>query len=165
MFLVGVIDDCTSIDHTGYSRWLARSAGYDLELTAEPPASLKGRESRGKYIYLGESIGLTVKSDGTVSSVTPGGVGDKTGMFAGLMLVGIDGYQFTEDRLREAVASTPETGQIQLLTLNDEKYTTYTLTYDGGPRYLHAIVKDGQMDRLAQITAPRRSLPPKDDNQ
>ena len=153
---VDLIDTGVFRTQEKYAATWAQSAGYELELTAEPPASLKGRESRGKYVYLGESLGLTVKTDGIVSSVTPDGVGDEAGMFAGLKLVGVDGYQFTGERLREAVASSPETGRIQLLTLNDEKYSTYTLTYDGGPRYLHAVVRDEQVDRLAQITAARR---------
>ena len=134
----------------------ASNAGYELKLTGERPASLKGRESRGKYIYLGESLGLTVNKEGEVTSLTPGMMADQVGMFEGLQLIGVDGYKFSTERLRKAVEDSPTTGKIELLALDNEKYRTYLLHYDGGHRYLHAVVVDEQVDRLALIAAPRR---------
>jgi predicted metalloprotease with PDZ domain len=134
----------------------AQSAGYRLEVTDERPASLKGRESRGKYIYLGESLGLTVSNEGMVTSVTPGGVGDQAGMFEGLKIVGVDGYQFSPERLRSAVEASPATGNIDLLALDDDRYVDLALSYAGGLRYLHAVPIDAEVDRLAMIAAARR---------
>jgi len=68
-----------------------QSTGYRLEVTDERPTSLKGGESREKYIYLGASLGLTTNNEGIVTSVTPDGVGDGAGMFEGLKIVGVEG--------------------------------------------------------------------------
>ena len=91
-----------------------------------------------------------------MSGVSPGGVADGAGLFQGLMVAGVDGYRYSAERLREAVSRTPETGQIELLVLDDETYATYRLEYDGGHRYLHAVNEREDIDILAQIAAPRR---------
>ena len=137
------------------AHWVA-STGYRLEYVDEIPASLKKREVKGEYVYLGESLGLTVKNAGQVSSVTPGGVADATGIHPGIEIVGVNGFKFSPERLRTAVEDSPETGHIELLTLDGDVYTTFDLQYDAGPRYWEAVLQEGRVDRLAEISTARR---------
>lgn len=137
------------------AHWVA-STGYRLEYVDEIPASLKKREAKGEYVYLGESLGLTVKNAGQVSSVTPGGVADATGIHPGIEIVGVNGFKFSPERLRTAVEDSPETGHIELLTLDGDVYTTFDLQYDAGPRYWEAVLQEGRVDRLAEISTARR---------
>jgi predicted metalloprotease with PDZ domain len=137
------------------AHWVS-STGYRLEYVDEIPASLKKREAKGEYVYLGESLGLTVKNAGQVSSVTPGGVADATGIHPGIEIVGVNGFKFSPERLRTAVEDSPETGHIELLTLDGDVYTTFDLQYDAGPRYWEAVLQEGRVDRLAEISTARR---------
>lgn len=144
------------------AHWLA-STGYRLEYVDEIPASLKKAEAKGKYVYLGESLGLTVKNAGEVSSVTPGGVADGTGVHPGIEIIGVDGFQFSPERLRTAVEDSPETGHIELLTLDGDAYVTFDLQYDSGPRYWDAVLQEGRIDRLTEISTARRPGAPVQD--
>jgi predicted metalloprotease with PDZ domain len=136
--------------------WVA-SAGYRLKLVDEVPALLKKREKRGKYIYLGESLGLTVMNLGRISSVTPGGVADAAGVYPGIEIIGVNGFKFSPERLRSAVEDSPETGHVELLTLDGERFATFDLPYDGGRQFWAAELREDRIDRLADIAAERRS--------
>jgi len=141
--------------------WVA-SAGYRLELVDEIPASLKKRETRGKYIYLGESLGLTVKNTGEIASVTPGGVADTEGVHPGIEIAGVNGFKFSPERLRSAVEGSPETEHVELLTLDGDSFVTYDLPYDGGRQYWSAVLREDRIDRLADIATERRRHAPPD---
>ena len=132
------------------------SAGYRIELVDEVPASLKKRETRGKFIYLGESLGLTVMNTGEINSVTPGGVADVAGIHPGIVIAGVDGLKFSAYRLRAAVEDSPETGHVELLILDGDRFVIFDLPYDGGRRYWSATRREERIDRLRDIATPRR---------
>jgi predicted metalloprotease with PDZ domain len=102
------------------------------------------------------SIGLTVKSDGTVADVIPGMAAFETGMSPYTRIVTVNGEQFTLDGLTRAIVdSTAQESRLVLQVMNSGYLERHEVTYHGGPRYPHLVRNASETNYLDQILQPR----------
>ncbi len=133
---------------------LLRQVGYDIEFAPSPSELQKALAKGEDAINLRTSLGLAVSKDGTVVTIIPGSPADAAGMRFTSKIIGVDGWVFTGERLREAVKRSPETKKIELLTTFDDRMETFSLEYDGGPRVPRLVRVPGTDDVLERIAMP-----------
>jgi predicted metalloprotease with PDZ domain len=131
------------------------NSGWKLVYNSTRSAIWNDFEDDSKTTNLMYSLGIGVKSDGTVSDVVVGGPADRAGVAPLVKIVAVDGRQFSTGLLREAIeaaASKPE--PLELLVRSGEFYKTYKVDYHGGERYPHLERDPSKPDLLSQIVAP-----------
>ncbi|MGH8035584.1 MAG: peptidase M61, partial [Lysobacterales bacterium] len=75
----------------------------------------------------------------------------------GLVLVGVNGRRWSETQVREAVRdSTRTSAPLELLVENGDFYRLHQVDYHGGGKYPALERKDGKLDLLSMIIAPRQ---------
>jgi predicted metalloprotease with PDZ domain len=132
------------------------NAGYEYTFTDELPDSVTLRDKDRKLVSAEFSIGLILNdSDDTVLSVTPGGAADTAGLANTMKIVGVNSRKYTADRLRDAIADSADTGQVELLALEGDTYRTFTLDYNGGASYPVLKRLPDRPDLLKEICASR----------
>jgi predicted metalloprotease with PDZ domain len=112
----------------------------------------KAYEDRRKYADLSYSIGLLAREDGSIVDVRYGGPAQKAGVTPSVKVIAVNGRQYTQTVLREAVAAKKP---VELLVKDGEFYKTYRVDYAGGERYPHLVRDEGKPDLLSAITAPK----------
>ena len=88
-------------------------------------------------------------------SLVPGSPADKAGLGPGMKLLGINGRKFDEDLLKDAIAATPSSKQVELLLENATYFVNARLEYDGGPRSPHLVRAEQSPDILAAVILAR----------
>ncbi|HXB72044.1 MAG TPA: hypothetical protein VNY05_27660 [Candidatus Acidoferrales bacterium] len=130
--------------------------GWKLVYDGERSDFWKAVESDRKEVDQSYSIGLRVKEDGTITDVTYQGPAQKAGVAPAVKLIAVNGRQFNNTVLREAVARTASDAKpVELLLKNGEYYETRAVEYRGGEKYPHLVKEDGKKDLLSDIIAPR----------
>jgi predicted metalloprotease with PDZ domain len=125
---------------------------YD-ERPNEVIAAEQAAEGDGDYT---SSLGLTVKSDGTVQDAIPGMPAFQSGISPYTRIVAVNGQEFSLDRLNRALAqSTLQTAPLVLLTSNSGFLENHEIAYQGGLRYPHLIRNQSETNSLDQILSPR----------
>ena len=115
--------------------WLAAD-GYRLAWRDTPTAYWTSREHRRKIVDLGFSIGLIVGEHAEVASVTWGSPAFEAGVTAGATIVAVNGREYSDDRLRNAVRDARGGHEpIRLLVKRGERYREVAIDYHGGLRY------------------------------
>jgi predicted metalloprotease with PDZ domain len=132
--------------------------GWKVEFNDKPPEG-SGREGAGGRFGGGVdatySLGLRLAADGTVGDSLVGGVACKAGIMPGMRVVAINGRAFTPDLLADALKASKASAQtISFLTVNDDYYQIYTLTYEGGEKHPHLVRVDGKPDLLDELAKP-----------
>jgi predicted metalloprotease with PDZ domain len=112
----------------------------------------KAYEDRRKYADLSYSIGLLAREDGSIVDVRYGGPAQKAGVTPAVKLIAVNGRQYTQTVLREAVAAKKP---VEVLVKDGEFYKTYRVDYTGGERYPHLVRDEGKRDLLSAIMAPK----------
>ena len=104
------------------------------------------------------SLGL-MAFNGNVMDVRFGSPAWKAGVGFGQQIVGVNGREYTDDGLYDAVQEAKSKHQpIQLLVVKDKMYRTISIPYYGGPRYPHMVRVKGVPDRLSEVVKPRRKM-------
>lgn len=134
---------------------LLQKIGYRIEYAATPTDLQRALSKNDDGINLRTSLGCTVGKDGTVNVIIPGSPADRAGMRFTAKIIGVDGWTFTPDRLRDAVKNSSQTKRIELLTTFDDRLEPLTFEYDGGPRIPRLVRIDGTDDLLEKIATPR----------
>jgi predicted metalloprotease with PDZ domain len=132
--------------------------GWKLVYSDKPNTMLEARSKSDKKIDLRFSLGIIIdnKEDGhPIVDVVPGSPTDKAGVSPNMKLLGVGGRKFDEDLLKDAVAATPTTKQIELLLENASYFITAKLDYAAGPRAPHIERIDTSPDLLEAVIAPR----------
>lgn len=116
---------------------LARG-GYKLVWKDTPNAYDASAFKRRKALDLTHSLGLSIGGGGAVSSV----IWDSPAFAAGLggpaSVVAVNGREYSEDGMKEAVTQARTSGQpIRLLVKEGARYRTAEIAYNGGLRYPH----------------------------
>lgn len=132
------------------------AGGWKEEFNDKPPEVRGGGGGRfGGGVDATYSLGLRLSNDGTVGDSLVGGVAYKAGIMPGMKVVAINDRAFTPDEISDALKASKTSPQtIHFLTLNDDYYKTYTLSYQGGPRYPHLVRVEGKPDLLDEIARP-----------
>ncbi|MBB5733880.1 putative metalloprotease with PDZ domain [Altererythrobacter atlanticus] len=111
-------------------------AGYRLVWKDEPNPYEAGRIRGGNYVNLAYSLGMSLTSDGTVTSTIWDGPSFNAGIVDGAKIVAVNGTQFSKDAIMDAV-SMAETNDdpIELLVKRGDRYLTIPIHYHEGLRY------------------------------
>jgi len=136
---------------TKFVEWL----GYRLRYTNERTAFLKRTEKNLKKVFVLDSVGLSVMNTGTVDEVVPGSPADKAKMAPGMDIVGVNGFKFSDDRLRDGIADSVVRKNVTFLVLQGEEFREIKVDYSGGSRYLELEKNADRPDRLSEILEPR----------
>jgi predicted metalloprotease with PDZ domain len=126
--------------------------GWKLVYKDTPSDMQKGIEEVHNTSDFRFSIGLMLKSDGTIQDVIPGTAAAKAGLGPGMRIVAVNGRQYSKDLFREALKkSTTTTTPIEVLAANGEFYKTYAVDYHGGERYPYLERDSSKPDVLSEI--------------
>jgi predicted metalloprotease with PDZ domain len=127
------------------------ASGWKLVYNGQPPAG--GNSASG--LNAEYSIGINLRSDGTVIDSIHGGPAFRAGITPGMKVVGVNGRLFTAEALGDAIKATRNgTRMLSLLVLNDEYYKNCTIEYSGGARYPDLVRIGGTPDFLDEILKP-----------
>jgi predicted metalloprotease with PDZ domain len=129
------------------------NGGWKVVYTAEP-GKLPGRRGNFGEAY---SLGLELAADGTVSESIVGSPAFRAGIGSGMKIAGVNDHIYTHDVLEDAVKSQQP---ITLLVIADDYYRTFTVDYNGGPKYPHLERQEGKPDLLDELIKPRIGTTP-----
>lgn len=150
-------DERVNKTHADLPAEFAQRLGYRLQSTPTQPAAQREDEEENNYILELHSIGAVFGNDGVVrSNLVPGMSAEKAGLAPKMKVVAVNSKAFTKERLRDAIAESTASRKIELLVLDGDTYTTKTLDYADGLKYLE-LARDGDRpDVLNAIIKQRR---------
>jgi predicted metalloprotease with PDZ domain len=132
-----------------------RLGGWKLTYADKPSDIHKGWAAARKRIDLSSSLGLWLGPDGTVSDVVRGKPADRAGVSPGMKLLAVNGRRWTQERLTDALEAARKAGRVVLLLEDDDFFRTFTLEYQGGPRFPRlARLSESQPDLLSRLLRP-----------
>ena len=104
--------------------------------------------------YASHSIGMVVKTDGTIFDVVPGTPAYEAGLGPQMTILAVDGRAYSADLLNESIEH-PRQGKIVVLARNFRSVETHEIPYAGGARYPHLERIPGKHDYLTEILESR----------
>lgn len=134
---------------------LLKKVGYEIEWADSPTDLQKKQHASDDTINLRTSLGVRVAKDGTITEIVPGSPMDRAGARFTSKIVGVNGWVFSAERLREAVRESRERPSLELLTTFDDKFETLRLDYDQGPRVPRLKRIEGVPDVLEAVGRAR----------
>jgi predicted metalloprotease with PDZ domain len=138
-----------------------QGSGWKLVYTDQQSDYEKQYDSRPespRHLYnFAWSIGLTMAKDGTINDVRWDGPAFKAGVSTGATIVAVDGKDYSDEVLRNAITAAKNgKAPIELLLKYQGGYLTVPVDYHGGLQYPHLVRVEGTPDYLSQIIAPRK---------
>ncbi|MGH9584973.1 MAG: M61 family metallopeptidase [Bryobacteraceae bacterium] len=130
--------------------------GYRLAYSDTPPAWLKHEKGREAATdFLGTSLGISIKQNGTLVNVWWDSPAFKAGMTPDMQIVAVNGVKFKFDVLRSAIKDAEKSkAALKLLVKRGNKFQTIDVDYHGGLRYPKLERVKGTPDRMDAILAP-----------
>lgn len=148
-FLDSWVNGHTELDTTsGLTRH-----GWRLVFTDTPTAAFLANEEEAGVTDLTYSIGLTVRTDGTVRAVAWNGPSFQAGLAPGTRIIAIDAKTFGHDALLAAVRASLHHPLI-LTIEQDGRRSDVSIPYAGPLRYPRLERIAGQPDSLSDLLAP-----------
>jgi len=133
-------------------------SGWTLTYDDTPNEFQTARARVDEADDLSLSLGLRIKSDGTVTDVVTGSPAHSAGVLPAMQLLAIDGHKWTIGAARDAiVAAEKSTRPLELIVESGEAVHVSHVDYHDGLRYPHLLRDPEQPDRLGQIMAARFS--------
>jgi predicted metalloprotease with PDZ domain len=130
-------------------------SGWELDYTDKPNEVFAARQNVSGIVDLTSSLGMVVKSDGTIQDVIPGMPSERAGLSPYMKIIAIAGRQFSGEDLDRAVRNSQSTsGSIQLVTSNTGTIERHEISYRDGLRGPHLKRKEGTPDYLTEILKP-----------
>ncbi|MBS0480212.1 MAG: M61 family metallopeptidase [Proteobacteria bacterium] len=130
--------------------------GYKLVYTDQQTPTGKQAEAARKQTDLSYSLGLSVGSDASLSSVRWGSPAFAAGLTLGDSIVAVNGLAYTPERLRAAVTEARDSkAPIVLLVKASEEVKSVSIDYHGGLRYPHFVKVGTGESGLDKLLAPR----------
>ena len=131
--------------------------GWRLVYNDTPNELLQAGEKFAHGMDLTSSLGMGVRKekkedDGTIVDVIPGMSAAAAGIAPGMKLVAVNGRKWSPEVLLAALRAR---APLQLLVENIGYYKTYTVNYQGGPRFPHLVRSEAHSDVLSEIIRPR----------
>jgi predicted metalloprotease with PDZ domain len=111
------------------------NGGWQLGFGDSIPKLQNHLEEASKSIDVRYSIGLRLTDEGTITDIVPGLAAAQAGVAATGKLVAVNGRKFGRKVLREAIRSTRDGGQLELLVQDGEFFSSHQLDYKEGERY------------------------------
>jgi predicted metalloprotease with PDZ domain len=147
------------------------AAGWRLIFNDTPNEYLVIREKTNKNSDLSFSLGVWVKTDGTIADVVYGSPAYAAGLTPGMRITAVNGRKFSDDVLREEVraakgskpsapagnasADKPD-HPIDITAELGTSTATFAIDYHSGERWPHLERIEGKPDVLSEIMRPRR---------
>lgn len=132
------------------------AAGWKLVYTDKPNEAFKAQEARGKGANLTYSLGLSTNGQGLLTDVLWDGPAFKAGLAPGMTIVAVNGREYGNDTLKDAVSEAKGTqAPIELLVKQSDRYQTVRIDYHGGLLYPNLERIAGKPDRLAELYKAR----------
>lgn len=129
--------------------------GYKLVYSEVPGDYINAKESTTGDAMAWWAVGMNVGSDGHVEDVRVGSPADKAGVGPGMMVVAVNGRQYTPAALGMAItAAKSSSAPIQLIVSNTGYYKVLNVDYHGGLRFPHLERVQGTPDYLDEIIQP-----------
>ena len=130
--------------------------GWQLIYNEEPNQMIAASKAALGLADYSSSIGLLIKTDGTVQDAIPGMPANQSGVSPYTRVLGINGHQFSIDELSRAVGeSKNQAGPIVLLVSNAGLLEDHKIAYHDGLRYPHLVRSEAATDYLDDILKPR----------
>lgn len=124
--------------------------GWKLVYSDKPSHDVQ----KNNFVY---SLGLLSGRGNVVGDVHFGSPAWKAGLGLGEKLVAVNGREYSDDLLYDAVKEAQHSHRpIQLLVEKDEMYRTISIPYYGGPRYPHLVRVKSAADLLTDVVKPLR---------
>jgi len=139
------------IDGTGWKLvYTDKESDYEKQYNSRP------EPARHLYNFTW-SIGLTMADKGVINDVNWNGAAFKAGVSSGATLVAVNGQDYSNDVLKEAITVAKDSkSPIQLLLKYQGGFRTVSVDYHGGLQYPHLVRVEGTPDYLSQIGAARK---------
>jgi predicted metalloprotease with PDZ domain len=130
--------------------------GYRLAYSDTPPDWLKHSERPNMGVSFSTSIGISIRADGTLTSVWWNSPAFKAGITPDMQIAAVNGIAFKPDVLRKALTDAEKTQEtLKLLVKRGDEFQTITIDYHGGLRYPKLERVEGTPDRLDAILAAK----------
>ena len=132
------------------------NSGWKLAYTDQKNRMDANSDWLTRWLTYTYSVGLLVSTDGYIGDVVHGGPAYKAGLGPGMRITSVNGRNFSDDNLRDAIRSAQNSpAPITLAAMNGHQAQDYAVDYHGGLRFPH-IQRDGSRpDYLSEILAPR----------
>lgn len=134
-------------------------AGYKLVWKDTPNPYDKGRMAAGKGLSLFHSLGITLASDGRVTSVRWDSAGFNAALVTGTKILAVNGDAYSEEAMKAAITQAKGNDKkITLVTQRGDKVQSVVIDYRDGLRYPW-LEKAGDAKAAVgfdQLLAPRR---------
>ena len=132
------------------------NGGFRLAYVDSIDAYLKSIERARQWTFLNASLGLILRTDGSVVDANPDLPASKAGILPGMRITAVNGKKYSPTAIREALAASKRTGaSLSLQTEMGDELKTYRIEYGGGNRYPRLIRNPARPDYLSEILAPR----------
>ena len=132
-----------------------RRSGWTLEYDDKPNAFLAAREKVDDADNLSLSLGLWVKSDGTVVDVVNGSPAFASGIAPTMRLLAIDGHKWNIAAAREAIVRAEMSANpLELVVESADLVRVLKVEHHSGLRNPHLVRNPDTLDLLSQIIAP-----------
>jgi predicted metalloprotease with PDZ domain len=128
--------------------------GYRLVYRDHRTSFCKDFDSFAEQYDLRFSVGLTVTADGTVQEVMWGSAAFDAGVTAGSAIQQVNGRDYSEQALREAVEKATDGSAIELSLKTRGRPREARIAYHDGHRFPHLERIDGARPRLDEIFSP-----------
>ena len=113
-------------------------------------------KSLSKTVGLTYSLGLTLDKDGVLKDVAWEGPAFKAGLTAGVKLLAVNGLEYSEVVLKDAVtAAKTTTAPLELIVKDQDRFRVVRIDWHGGLRYPHLVRDPAQPARLDAILAAK----------
>jgi len=116
-----------------------------------PTDEQDGDEKAPYSDLLKRTLGFATDTGGAVTTVLQGTPADRAGISYGMTVLGVDGWAFTPELLKDRLEHTPETQRIDVVVRFDDRVEVRTIVYDGGLRYPRMELREGALDVLGAI--------------
>ncbi|MEP7185555.1 MAG: peptidase M61 [Rhodanobacter sp.] len=135
--------------------------GWKLVYTDKESAYEKAYNSRPespRHLFnLTWSIGLTMAKEGKINDVRWNGPAFKAGVSTGATVVAVNGRDYSDDVLKDAITASKGNGvPIKLLLKFQGSTRTVSVDYHGGLQYPHLKRVEGTPDYLSEIVAAKK---------
>ena len=134
---------------------LVNLLGYSIQFSNKQPNIPAGTFRASSGLDLVDSIGAVIGSNGTVNDLLLDSPAYRAGLGPGMKIAGVNGSKFSANRMRDAIASSVSTGKMELMLVSGDSFENRTIEYDGGPRFMTLVRKNGSQDVLADILKPK----------
>jgi predicted metalloprotease with PDZ domain len=130
-----------------------QEAGWKLVYTDKPSDYSQALEAERHHVDARYSIGLLLRSDGSITDSILGMPAAKVGVSPGMKVVAVNGRRFKPEVLKDALKAAKNASEpLALLVENVDYFKTYKVDYHGGERYPHLERDAAKPDLLSEIT-------------